>query len=441
MSDSSVRLDLPYMLPSQAQKHVTYNEALQRLDVLTQLVLVTRGATIPPAVPEAGPVHALAAVPQGDWAGKGGMLAQWTGFEWLFIAPQTGWHAWDLSAEVQCIFEGGEWQEIATTLQSLDGLGIGTDWDETNRLAVASEASLFTHTGASHQLKLNKASDTDTASLLYQSDWTGHAEMGLSGDNDFHIKVSDDGSAWTEALRIDAQSGQLSGAAVQIDAADATAGRLMTVGAFGLGQTDVGYSPEITDIDAINTPAGRWNFSPSSTNVASLPFAATTGQIDVQQFGNGTLLQIVWKTSGVGGRWHRLCATGTWSPWSQIFDQSNVVGTVSQSTGIPSGAVLERGSNANGKYVRFADGTQICTATIDHDFGPGLNVTYPMPAVFAVPPFGSASIREFSSAAATAWYGGKTNAYGRNVDSWNVRNPIPQSGTFSLDLFAIGRWY
>lgn len=48
-----------------------------------------------------------------------------------------------------------------------------------------------------------------------------------------------------------------------------------------------------------------------------------------------------------------------------FFNQGNIVGTVSQSGGVPTGAVVERGSNANGVYVRFADGTQICiSATI-----------------------------------------------------------------------------
>ena len=37
-----------------------------------------------------------------------------------------------------------------------------------------------------------------------------------------------------------------------------------------------------------------------------------------------------------------------------------VVGTVAQVGGVPTGQVVERGSNANGEYVRFADGTQIC---------------------------------------------------------------------------------
>jgi hypothetical protein len=42
---------------------------------------------------------------------------------------------------------------------------------------------------------------------------------------------------------------------------------------------------------------------------------------------------------------------------SQFFA---VLGTVSQSGGVPTGAIMEEGSNANGEYVRFADGTQIC---------------------------------------------------------------------------------
>ena len=34
MSDATINLEMPYILPSQAQKHVTHNEALQRLAAL-----------------------------------------------------------------------------------------------------------------------------------------------------------------------------------------------------------------------------------------------------------------------------------------------------------------------------------------------------------------------------------------------------------------------
>ena len=49
-----------------------------------------------------------------------------------------------------------------------------------------------------------------------------------------------------------------------------------------------------------------------------------------------------------------------WSSWSKVYSQASVLGTVSQSGGTPTGELIERGSNANGEYVRFADGTQIC---------------------------------------------------------------------------------
>src|SRR5690606_21504135 len=63
--------------------------------------------------------------------------------------------------------------------------------------------SLFNHAGEGHQIKVNKESAAQTASLLFQSGWTGHAEMGLAGNNDFSIKVSD-GSEWKTGLAITA---------------------------------------------------------------------------------------------------------------------------------------------------------------------------------------------------------------------------------------------
>lgn len=69
MPDTSARLGLPYLMPAQAQKHVTHNEALVRLDLLTQLVLEARGAETPPASPADGEIHALGAAPVEAWAG------------------------------------------------------------------------------------------------------------------------------------------------------------------------------------------------------------------------------------------------------------------------------------------------------------------------------------------------------------------------------------
>ena len=49
MTENSPRLGLPYLMPAQAQKHVTHNEALERLDLLAQCVLAGLGSVTPPA--------------------------------------------------------------------------------------------------------------------------------------------------------------------------------------------------------------------------------------------------------------------------------------------------------------------------------------------------------------------------------------------------------
>ena len=52
--------------------------------------------------------------------------------------------------------------------------------------------------------------------------------------------------------------------------------------------------------------------------------------------------------------------TGSTVGGSNIYARNNILGTVSQSGGVPTGAIIQRGSNANGEFVRYADGTQIC---------------------------------------------------------------------------------
>ena len=48
MSQVSAVLSLPYIQPSQAQKHVTHNEALALLDVAVQSSVLARDVTSPP---------------------------------------------------------------------------------------------------------------------------------------------------------------------------------------------------------------------------------------------------------------------------------------------------------------------------------------------------------------------------------------------------------
>lgn len=54
-----------------------------------------------------------------------------------------------------------------------------------------------------------------------------------------------------------------------------------------------------------------------------------------------------------------------WLNWVVLGSAAarDTIGTVSQSEGVPTGAIIERGSNSNGEYTKFADGTLICWFT------------------------------------------------------------------------------
>lgn len=94
----------------------------------------------------------------------------------------------------------------AVTLNEL-GVG-GASPDATNRLSVNAPATLLNHAGAGHQVKLNKAAAGDTASLTFQTGFSGRAEFGTTGSDDFAIKVSPDGSTFYTAMTVARATGQ-----------------------------------------------------------------------------------------------------------------------------------------------------------------------------------------------------------------------------------------
>lgn len=205
---TSARLGLPYLQAAQAQKHVTHNEALERLDILVQLAVEAFDEGTPPALPEEGQIWIVGAPASGAWAGHAGEIAAWAGGGWLFMTPQSGWHAAN-GADFR-VFDGTDWMAPAPDLANLPGVGINANYDMNNRLAVSAPATLLNHEGEGHQLKVNKSAPGDTASLLFQTGFEGRSEMGTIGDDDFSLKVSQDGSTWTTALQVDHETGAVS---------------------------------------------------------------------------------------------------------------------------------------------------------------------------------------------------------------------------------------
>lgn len=203
----SPALDLPYVMPTQAQKHVTVNAALSQLDVLVQMRLDGLDHVTPPALPAAGALYGVGLGATAEFAGQDGQIARWADDAWGFFAPLEGQLALDLAGGRLVIWRAGQWR--APELGQLDELGIGTAPDATNRFALAAAASLFSHAGSDHRMVLNKAASGDTVSVMFQSGWSGRAEMGLTGQDGFALKLSPDGSSWSEVLRADPATGYI----------------------------------------------------------------------------------------------------------------------------------------------------------------------------------------------------------------------------------------
>lgn len=274
--DNTENLALPYIMPSQAQKHVTHNEALRALDAIVQLAVLDKDLAAPPGSPAPGVRYIVGAGASGAWVGHTNDVAAWQDEAWAFYRPVAGWLAWVHDESQLYLFAGGGWtaapggggsgivpkgawsgaqtysagdlveHEGHAFLSNIDGnldnepdsgtpgstaewtyfaivtgegsgdvnptpfVGVNATANTTNRLTVSSPASLFDHDGADHRLKINKAAAGDTASVLFQTDFVGHAEFGLAGDNDWHVKVSPDGDIWHEAIVVDRTTGAVS---------------------------------------------------------------------------------------------------------------------------------------------------------------------------------------------------------------------------------------
>lgn len=212
---NTTNLQLPYLSAEQAMKHITHNEALKALDALVQLSVADRDQTAPPATPEDGERHIVAAMATDDWAGRDGQVAAFQNGAWAYYPPQIGWRAWVADEAVLLAWDGTAWAVAGGSVNPVALVGVNTEADASNRLAAKSDSVLFSHddvTPGSGDIrhKLNKAGSDNTASMLFQTGWSGRAEFGLCGDDDWHVKVSPDGSAWHEALVVDKDSGAIS---------------------------------------------------------------------------------------------------------------------------------------------------------------------------------------------------------------------------------------
>ena len=126
---NTAQLRLPLLAAGQAQKHVTVNEALAKLDAFAQLRLTSLNLNEPPDTANPGQSYFVGGESNGAWAGQAGKIATSVNGGWTFTEPLIGWKAWDEEDQTFKIFDGIEWLTGGVSVTS-SGSATGFKTDE-----------------------------------------------------------------------------------------------------------------------------------------------------------------------------------------------------------------------------------------------------------------------------------------------------------------------
>lgn len=220
------------------------------------------------------------------------------------------------------------------------------------------------------------------------------------------------------------------------------------VGDYGIGLTGVGNT-DIAGLDTMNSnqlfassAGGSWGSG--SGGIYPMGFNIHRSSDVRAQFAISYGLKSPGQNLG-GAYYRNTTGSGVWAPWAKLLEKNDVVGTVSQTAGAMTGAIIERGANANGEYVRFADGTQIvwkynATASSIAIGATGtLAVTYPMAFAASSAITQSATCSPFQNNDHYGVIGTANNSASGVI--FVIRNGAAVAQQFSVSYMAIGRWY
>jgi hypothetical protein len=249
--------------------------------------------------------------------------------------------------------------------------------------------------------------------------------------------INDVGGAWVE---------QWSGANTpkQVSLTDATFGRMLTTGSFALGGNT--SATALADFNAA-VPTGFWGTNANTQNLPATISNNGSSVLCVRLDSNDAFLTAYSRAAGAVNTFIRRERDGVWSDTFLQYNQSNIVGTVSQTAGTPTGAIIQRGSNANGQFARFADGTQICFAERNAAGNASLpfgnifwtgSANWTFPIEFSARP--AVSVSETTGAGA-CWGGLGDVGATTTSTSYAVFRATGIAAVPVASLTAIGRWF
>ena len=227
---------------------------------------------------------------------------------------------------------------------------------------------------------------------------------------------------------------------------DGTPGRVVTTGGAGW-LLDGAVAEEVANMNTWQV-SGAFRFGSSTVGRPPGSNAGSFIQVSRLSPDSGPARQFQLAFTVEGRMLHReMVNVGEYAPWKEIFTTDNILGTVSQSGGVPTGGIIQRGSNSNGEFVRFADGTQICTRVCDVDVTTLLFQEFSFAANFSSGTVLSAAVSYLTSLPNVALQVANIRAFGAAGAIFFVRlvttgtSSAPSTPPEQLVMTAIGRWF
>lgn len=190
MSDATPKLSLPYMVANQAQKEVTYNEALEIIDVIASSTFISFRAE-PPSSPTVGDTYIVSATPSGEWSSYANYVAYYYSNSWLYLPPFEGMTMMLTGGtKTEYVYDAGAWKVYSS------GGGGGGGGTVTTEIVTGN--SIISHTGGVKSFEVHlpvRSGDTQIPVMRFKLNdvgfMLGNANYNASGYLRVNIQAGD----------------------------------------------------------------------------------------------------------------------------------------------------------------------------------------------------------------------------------------------------------
>lgn len=274
----------------------------------------------------------------------------------------------------------------------------------------------------------------DTLRALVNTYGAKLAALGTTGNYDV-LPVAKGGTGGTTAL------GTAAFLTATTSNTDSTVGRALKVGDLGVGVPLGLTSPNLNTLISNGT-----YYCDTPTNSPG----NASGWVTVTSI-SATYASQTFNALTTGIKYWRELVGGVWGKWDAVYSSRNAVGTVSQTGGLPTGALMEYVTNANGEAWKFANGLLVCSryvsTPIAFNIPPGTAGTggvFPLP----VTPVGT-GVRSYNGYATDAgtsivgssWIDASFGALNWKFQVSNLSASITVTQLIAIQLLYVGRWF